>query len=272
MSHAALAPLDGLGVIGLDELNAAAELQTRVDRKYILPAASLAAVLAELPADTSVLEVDGERAPRYASRYFDTPALDSFYGAARGRRRRFKVRARTYVDSATSFLEVKTRGGRSTTVKERVAVTGDALDAAGVAYAGALLPDAGIPRAGRLAAQLTPTLETRYRRVTLLLAPDAGRDPSRGTIDLALEWIDTDGATLRLPRSVIVETKSGSRAGALDRALWRYGHRPATLSKYATGLAALHPDLPRNKWRRVLDRHFADAAASALPPALSTAA
>lgn len=263
---APLAPLDRHAVVDLAALNAAAELQTRVDRKYILPAASLPEVLAELPTATRVLEVDGERAPRYASSYFDTPALDSFLGAARGRRRRFKVRARTYVDSATSFLEVKTRGGRSTTVKERVPVVGAELDAAGAAYAAALLEEAGVPRAEHIAAQLAPTLETSYRRVTLLLPAEAERDAARGTIDLDLEWTDVDGTELRLPDRVIVETKSGSRAGALDRALWRHGHRPASLSKYGTGLAALHPDLPQNKWRRVIDRHFADAAARALRP------
>lgn len=254
-----------LSSIGLDELNAQAELQTRVDRKYILPAHALADVLTALPDGAAALEIDGERALRYESRYFDTPALDSFYGAARGRRRRFKVRARTYVDSGGSFLEVKTRGGRSATVKERVPVLHDELDDDGVAYATELLTDAGIPRAPWLARHLDPTLQTRYRRITLLLPAGAGADASRGTIDVDLEWVDVDGRTLALPGSVIVETKSGQRAGALDRALWRQGHRPATLSKYGTGLVALRPGLPGNKWRRVLDRHFADASKSLTP-------
>jgi hypothetical protein len=29
------------------------------------------------------------------------------------------------------------------------------------------------------------------------------------------------------------------------------------MSKYATGLAALRPDLPANRWSAVLRRHFA---------------
>ncbi|OUE09106.1 hypothetical protein CMsap09_09190 [Clavibacter michiganensis] len=56
----------------------------------------------------------------------------------------------------------------------------------------------------------------------------------------------------------IVETKSGSRPSAVDRLLWSHGHRPSTISKYGTGLAALRDDLPSNKWNRVLRRHFAD--------------
>ena len=262
-----LSPLSSLAPlhpINLEGLNASAELQTRVDRKYLLPARALPAILAELPAGSEVLEVGGERALRYASQYFDTPDLDSYYGAARGRRRRFKVRARTYLDSGGSFLEVKTRGARSVTVKERVPVHGDALDDEAVAYASDLLSDAGIPGADRLAQLLEPVLVTRYRRTTLLLPASGGGDPTRATIDLDLTWVSSTGRTLALPRAVIVETKSGQRAGALDRTLWRHGHRPASLSKYGTGMAALHPELPAHKWRRVLVRHFSTATAPAL--------
>ncbi|WP_312677652.1 polyphosphate polymerase domain-containing protein [Microbacterium sp.] len=260
------APLARLGSVDLDELNAEAELQTRLDRKYIVPRGVVASVLADLPARTRVLEIDGERSLRYASQYFDTPALDSYYGAAQGRRHRFKVRARTYVDSGGSFLEVKTRAGRSATVKNRVPVEGDALDDEAVAYATDLLADAGVPGAGDLAASLEPILVTRYRRATLLLPGADGTDPSRATIDTELTWIARGGRMLRLPASVIVETKSGNRTGALDRALWRHGHRPATVSKYGTGMAALYPALPAHKWRRVLTRHFAAGEAGQAPP------
>lgn len=253
-SLARLQPVD------LDELNAEAELQTRVDRKYIVPRTALASVLADLPAGARVLEIDGERALRYASQYFDTPELDSYFGAARGHRRRFKVRARTYVDSGGSFLEVKTRGGRSATVKARVPVHGDTLDDDAVAYATDLLADAGIPDAPHLAAALEPVLVTRYRRATLLLPAALSGEPSRGTIDTELTWISHDGRVLHLPEFVIVETKSGQRAGVLDRALWRHGHRPATVSKYGTGMAALHPELPAHKWHRALSHEFATAA------------
>jgi VTC domain len=260
----ALTRLEALPAVDLTELNAAAELQTRVDRKYILRRAALPRLLAELPIGSEVLEIGGERSLRYASQYFDTPALDSYYGAARGRRRRFKVRARSYLDSGGSFLEVKTRGGRSATVKERVPVNGDELDADAVTYAGDMLADAGIPGAERLAELLQPVLVTRYRRATVLLPADGVGDASRATIDVDLAWIGAHGRRLALPDTVIVETKSGLRAGALDRALWRHGYRPASLSKYGTGMAALDPTLPAHKWRRVLTRHFIDQTAPAV--------
>ncbi len=262
----ALQPLQHLDTVDLTALNAETALQTRVDRKYLLPLRALPEVLAALPAGAQVLEVAGERSLRYASQYFDTPALDSYYGAIHGRRRRFKVRSRTYLDSGGSFLEVKTRGARAATVKDRVPVAvhaaDDVLDDDAVSYATDLLADAGIPNAERLATALVPVLVTRYRRTTILLPGTDRHDPSRATIDTDLAWLtrlDGDGRMLRLPASVVVETKSGQRAGALDRALWRHGHRPATVSKYGTGMAALYRDLPAHRWNRVLTRHFSAA-------------
>ena len=60
---------------------------------------------------------------------------------------------------------------------------------------------------------------------------------------------------MALPRLAIVETKTGATPSSTDRLLWRHGHRPVRISKYGTGLAVLHPDLPATPWRRVLDRH-----------------
>ena len=78
---------------------------------------------------------------------------------------------------------------------------------------------------------------------------------SRVTIDTDLIW--QDGAReLHLPDLAIIETKTGSTASCVDRLLWAQGQRPGRVSKYATGLAALRPDLPATPWRRTLQRHF----------------
>ncbi|QEO14863.1 VTC domain-containing protein [Agromyces intestinalis] len=269
----ALASLGALAAVSLEELNARAELLTRVDRKYLLPLADLPRVLDRLPAGTLALEIDGTRAQPYESVYFDTDDLISFTLAARGRRRRFKVRTRNYLGSDLAFLEVKTRGGRAMTVKDRVAVDPDAaaaLGSDGHAYTREVLDDSGIGAPADL--HLGAVLTTRYRRATLLVSAAAGRPESRATVDLDLTWVDRGRGgsfptTMTTPDRVIVETKSGTSAGEVDRALWACGHRPARISKYATGLAALRPDLPSNRWHRVLARDFADARREPGPPA-----
>jgi len=247
--------VDELEPISLAELTERASLLTRVDRKYLVPLADVDAVLDDLGDGARVLEIDGVRASEYQSVYFDNDGLDSYLAAARRRSRRFKVRTRSYLDSAQCYLEVKTRGGRSLTVKERVEhpfAENDSLASDG-GYVDFALTEAGIETVE--AVELHPTLETRYHRTTLYIA----EDDSRATIDTALSWSVPGGRSIATPGLVVVETKSGATPSPVDRVLWAHGHRPANISKYGTGMAAMRPDLPSNKWRRVLTQHLLPA-------------
>ena len=109
-----------LAPTGLAELDAAAGLLVRIDRKYLVPLATAQGLVDALAGAARVLQIEGRRSFSYASTYFDTPDLDSYLLAARKRRRRFKIRTRSYLDSGSCFLEVKTRGPRRATVKRRV--------------------------------------------------------------------------------------------------------------------------------------------------------
>jgi len=199
----------------------------------------------------------GRRDFGYASLYFDTPDLTGYHLAARGRRRRFNVRRRTYADSGQSFLEVKTRGGRGSTVKERTPeddAGAPVLGPAGRRFVDEALIRAGVPP---VTGALQAVLGTSYQRTTLHLAAAGSAPDSRVTVDTDLAWSVPGGSQLALPGLAIVETKSSSTPSAADRWLWRHGHRPTRVSKYGTGLAALHEHLPANKWHPVLRRHFA---------------
>ncbi|WP_207958002.1 polyphosphate polymerase domain-containing protein [Streptomyces sp. YIM 98790] len=260
---APLEALDGMAPIGLDELMACAMLQTRIDRKYLLPAAVLHTLLDRLPPGTRVLEIGGARRFAYRSLYFDTPDLRSYHLTAHRHRRRFKIRTRVYEESAECWLEVKTCGPRGSTVKQRLPYDPHqyATVEPGREFVDGVLADrrvAGEPRRLRLA----PVLGTRYHRTTLYL-PDTD---SRVTIDTGLLWRDGDHELL-LPGMAVVETKTGSTASQVDRLLWRHHCRPRRISKYATGLAALRPQLPAGPWRRTLRRDFAGAVRRAAPPA-----
>lgn len=250
------AALAHLPAVGLDELQATAALQTRVDRKYVLPLGALPDLVAALPDGTRRLVIDGRDAFGYESVYFDTPELDAFHLAAGRRRRRYKVRTRTYTDTGGCWLEVKTRGPRGTTVKDRrehdVRARDQVGDALGfvvdtLAAHGVALPD---PRSGD-EPLLAPTLTTQYRRRTLHLP-----DGARLTVDTGLEWLGARSAAA-VPGHAVVETKSVAGASAADRALWALGHRPSRISKYATGLVVLDPALGGRPWRRTLRRSLA---------------
>ena len=290
-----------LAPTGLAELNAAAGLLVRVDRKYLVPLAAAQGLVDALTGAARVLQIEGRRGFSYASTYFDTPDLDSYMLAARKRRRRFKIRTRSYLDSGSCFLEVKTRGPRGATVKRRVQcppLDAGRLTASGRDFIASRLADDVAPpqRARRLAETLGPVLITRYERTTLHLPEES----ARLTLDTRPAWIglpprgapavgrtgsadgqcgrtggsgDADGRAgnsgsgggrhhvpVRTAGALaIVETKTPGAPSSADRWLWAAGHRPAAISKYATGMALLHPELPANKWHRVLTHELAAA-------------
>ena len=256
---------ENFSTITLDELNAEAGLLTRMDRKYLVPPGDTQHVISHLAPRAQVLQIDGLRHFRYASTYFDTPGLDAYFLAARKRRRRYKIRTRTYLDSGLCFLEVKTNGSREATVKDRFKYDPD--DADRVTTDGRLfvierLVESGTcssDEARTVADALVPVTDSTYSRTTLHLP----HDEARATFDTQLTWdlFGPDGKRLGQDVMVdhlnVVETKNPSTASPTDRLLWHQGHRPARISKYATGMALLHPELPANRWYRTLTHELA---------------
>jgi VTC domain len=118
--HAVATAAARVAPIGLDELMALAELQTRVDRKYFVPADVFGRMIAELAGGLRVLDIDGLRTFGYESVYFDTPHLDTYRAHLQRRRRRFKARTRTYTDSGLTMFEVKLAGAHGETIKQRL--------------------------------------------------------------------------------------------------------------------------------------------------------
>lgn len=119
--------------ISLEDLVETADLQTRLDRKYFVPAARFRALMAELSTFT-VLEIGGKRTFDYQSVYFDTPDVLTYRAHLQRRRRRFEARTRSYLDNRLCRFEVKTVPPRGATVKDRIvhqlerraSLTGDA--------------------------------------------------------------------------------------------------------------------------------------------------
>ena len=256
--------------ISLEAMNEKAAMQTRVDRKYIVDAETAAKVLSTLDADASVMEIKGQRDFAYDSVYFDTPQMQSYHSAAYSRDDTFKIRTRSYLDSELTFLEVKTDGEQDMTVKKRIPYTfenRDQLTAEGHEYITAALGDILAGPVHKLEAVLT----TGYRRTTVFL-PQSEKNPvaSRMTVDTNLTWTPLSenilmagvnyrnfhgnlvGTTYGLPNAVIIETKSGVEPSVADQHLWDAGITPAKISKFATGMAALNPQLASNKWEETL--------------------
>lgn len=244
-----------LQAIDLARLDTIAPLLTRKDRKYVVPTSLVEELISSQ--DLMVLEIDGLRSFRYESVYFDTPDRVSYRDAAHKRRRRFKVRTRSYLDTETCLLEVKTRQRRGLTRKNRMPYPFNQrteLTAEGIRFV------EQFDEVAPFGKQLSPSLTTRYSRTTFL-EPASG---SRVTVDFDLECETPEGDSLRLPDLAVVETKTNGQACSVDHFLWGKHHRPVSISKYGTGLAALDPKLPANKWSRVLRTYFKPAEARAV--------
>ena len=114
--------VETLEPIGLEALDAAAALRTRVDRKYLLPTADLPDLLDALRDTHAALEIDGRRWFHYDSVYFDTEGLLTARAHVQGRRRRFKCRSRHYVETGRCVFEIKLKGLRGRTLKHQLPI------------------------------------------------------------------------------------------------------------------------------------------------------
>ncbi|MFF8373621.1 polyphosphate polymerase domain-containing protein [Streptomyces lydicus] len=256
--------LDTLRAASLAEIDAAAALQHRVDRKYLIPASSAARLIAQLAATHHVLDIHGRRTTAYRTTYFDTPHLAAWRAHIQGRRRRWKVRTRLYAEDRLCRMEVKTKDGRGATVKHALTVDADAYGrlergTEAAAFVDGVLRDSGIDVT---AADLAPAGEVCYLRAALADL-EAG---TRLTLDGALACHRDDRTAALDPGYVLVETKGTARPAPADRHLLGLGARPVSLSKYIVGLSLLVPGLPDNHVRRLARTRFHTGPRTETPP------
>ena len=231
--------------ITLSEMSAVA-LQDRTDTKFVMREGQLYNALATLTQEYRVLDIRGVRLNQYRTLYFDTADFALFQQHHTGRRERFKVRTRSYVDSHLSFLEVKHKVRQNRTVKNRIA-TPDLLTWV-TPEADAFLNDylPFDPEA------LEPKLWNEYTRVTLV----SKRDCERLTLDLRLRFTGYEdsfaaGRSLDMPGLAIAEVKQDglNRGSAFVSRMRELGVRPTGFSKYCAGVAMLFDEVKHNNFK-----------------------
>jgi hypothetical protein len=221
--------------ISLEEIEARASLQRRVDRKSVIAWRTFEALVERLAADHDVLEIDGRRIFGYSSVYFDTPDMRCYHDHVESRAPRFKARTRHYEDTGVCHFEVKLKLPDGETDKRQIdhaAERADDLTPEARRLLAETLPPAGLAAPD----DLDPILRTRFRRITL-----AARDtPARLTCDVDVAMERLDGASARIrDHMVLVESKSEDGRAAADRVLAEMGEETVSLSKYRTGIDLL---------------------------------
>lgn len=235
------APLAGFAPIQLTEMQSVALLD-RVEVKYLMRLDTLLQVLPQLSATYRVLEVKGQRINHYRTLYFDTADFALYRSHHAGARNRYKVRAREYVESQCSFLEVKHKVNKQRTVKSRIPTTHlvTQLGDESASFVHEHCPYA--------ADELAPTLWNHYTRITLV--NEAGGERLTLDTNLAFAW---EGRQARLPGIVVAEVKQQNGAHASDFVpLMREHHiRSGGFSKYCIGVSLLYPEVKHNRFKPV---------------------
>lgn len=222
--------------ITLAELNAKAEMLTRLDNKYVVPLSVLEQLSPLLGEHFDILEIDGQRRFAYRTQYFDTPTMTSFRHHVQGRRIRSKVRTRHYLEADICFVEVKLKSLRKVTVKKRLPHDPNALEHL-TNPALQFVEESHIGRYGRGSlAPYHPVMQMQYERMTLV----ARSGGERMTIDRNLRFWDSIRAAETSAEMVVIETKSAFGRGIADTILRGSGYHPVgSCSKYCIGLAAI---------------------------------
>ena len=105
--------------ISLGEMDAV-KLMNRTDTKFVFHTSKLADLLSLSLEHYQVLQIGEKRDFLYNSLYYDTEGLDLYLAHHNGKRPRFKVRFREYMETGTVFLEVKRKTNKERTRKCRI--------------------------------------------------------------------------------------------------------------------------------------------------------
>jgi hypothetical protein len=228
--------------ITLDAIKSVASAN-RLDTKSTFGMAELPQLLERIAPHYSLLTINGVRAQRYQTLYFDTPGLDLYLRHHNGVYPRHKIRCRKYVDSERCFFEIKTKRNTGRTFKQRIPSPGMAVDIAGQART--FLQNAVPP----LPAALRPVIRVDFTRLTLV-----NKDATeRVTIDVDLSCRNSASSS-RFPKLVIAEIKQDrSAARSLFLRKLHEMHLPAgSISKYCMGIMALHANIKHNRFKERL--------------------
>lgn len=227
--------------ISLQEMDSV-RLMNRTDTKFMVSRAQLEDMLRRLGSNYRILEVEGVRLSRYQTLYYDTTDFRCYRQHHNGKRNRFKIRKREYVESQLSFLEYKEKTNKGRTIKSRIKLgsIAESIDEKENAF---------IDERTREHREYEPKLWNSFGRITLV-------DTSAGerlTIDTDIMF-QFENRSAGIPELVIIEVKRDEQSGASEvlRQLKHQLVRPESMSKYCLGVALLYPEMKSNNFKQKL--------------------
>lgn len=218
-------------------------LMRRVDQKFTLTKKQLKSLLQKMSNDYSCLTIDDCRVFSYENQYFDTKDKKMFLFHHNGKRNRYKIRIRDYVESKLSFLEIKFKNNKSETIKSRINLN---FKERKISNKGSdFISEKSIFNLKEIESKLLNS----FKRITLVSL----ENKERVTIDIELNF-ESASKEISLPNLVIVEVKreKTSKKSALLSLLKENKIRASNFSKYAIGSVLTNPELRYNKFKNKL--------------------
>ncbi len=233
--------LQKFDTISLKELNEY-KLLNRIDTKYICNLDILPKIIEESEQYFKIQSTNKERIFSYESLYFDTPELKTYFDHHQGRRIRYKIRFRKYVNTGDVFLEVKKKQNYIRTNKRRNQFEfSDKLEKKHINF---IKDQIDLPDSG-----LEPSIWTLFDRVTL-----AGKNHlERITIDTNIRF-KSGIKEVKIPEISIIEVKQvkSTDRSPFEDILTKAKLKPLGISKYILGNILLNPGIKHNRFNRRL--------------------
>ena len=229
--------LSTLPPIGLKDMKAV-KLMNRTDQKYVTNVSGMLNLLSLVGNDYYVQEIDGVRISNYRTLYWDDAATHGFFRThICGKLPRVKVRARTYVDSDLSFLEIKFKNNHGKTKKKRTQVASIDSVLHQLEGEGFLTEKTGLTFG-----DIRPTVGNRFSRITLVNKSMT----ERLTIDFGIRFDNQEtGVDAEADGVVVIELKrDGLVFSPVLSKLRRLRIMPSGFSKYCIGTAMTNSSLP----------------------------
>lgn len=243
-----VALLEQLKPIALEEMKSV-RLMKRTDTKFVTNLTQLEKLLELAREQYFAQHAGGRRIATYRTLYWDTPMTHEMFRQHHcGHFPRMKVRARTYMDSGTSFLEIKKKDNHGKTRKKRIEVDSieDVIDKhIGEEFLKELTP--------YTFSDIIPTMENRFKRITLVNY----NKTERLTIDFDIHFINHEtGEEGEIENIVIIELKrEGRTASPISQMLRELRIKPSGFSKYCIGSAITNRNLKLNRFKKRMHRY-----------------
>jgi len=199
-------------------------MKNRFESKYYFNLSQLDSILETCQNRYNILKIDDRLIFDYQNVYFDTKDFQLYYHHHNGKAERYKIRQRVYLNSQLSFIEVKQKTKKGNTNKYRE--EGVSIENAASFLQSHISLDC---------TQLIPTLENKYKRITLLHK----KNQEKVTIDINLNFA-SEKSNMAFNQIAIAEVKSESYSGTdFSKIMKLFGIREGWMSKYCMGMIAL---------------------------------